>query len=87
MTKPNRERMDPLIEGYLSYLDKVGRKTPRTIIDVRCTLRHAIAGIGREVPLWHLELQDYLHWLEAEPRSACRAITMSNCCAISAARK
>jgi hypothetical protein len=23
--------MDPLIEGYFSYLDKVGRKTPRTI--------------------------------------------------------
>jgi hypothetical protein len=35
MTKPNPEMMDPLIEGCLSYLDKVGRKTPRTIIDVR----------------------------------------------------
>jgi len=33
--------MDPLIEGYLSYLEKVGRKTARTIIDVRCTLRRA----------------------------------------------
>jgi len=22
--------MDPLIAGYLSYLDKIGRKTPRT---------------------------------------------------------
>ena len=49
--------MDPLIEGYLSYLDKVGRKTPRTVIDVRCTLRRAIAGLDRRRPgvdLWRL---------------------------------
>ena len=38
--------LDPLIEGYLAYLDKVGRKTPRTIVDVRCTLRRAWG------PLW-----------------------------------
>jgi site-specific recombinase XerD len=61
--------MDPLIEGYLSYLDKVGRKTPRTIIDVRCTLRRAIAGLERVRPgvdLWRLSLEDYLHWIEEE---------------------
>jgi integrase/recombinase XerD len=61
--------MDPLIEGYLSYLDKVGRKTPRTIIDVRCTLRRAISGLERIKPgidLWRLSLEDYLHWLEEE---------------------
>jgi hypothetical protein len=61
--------MDPLIEGYFSYLDKVGRKTPRTIVDVRCTLRRAITGLERVRPgvaLWHLKLEDYLHWLEAE---------------------
>jgi len=45
MKRPNPDRMDPLIEGYLSYLDKIGRKTPRTIIDVRCTLRRVIAGV------------------------------------------
>ena len=38
--------LDPLIEGYLSYLDKVGRKTPRTIVDVRCTLRRAVTALG-----------------------------------------
>jgi hypothetical protein len=43
MKNMNVAAMDPMIEGYLSYLDKVGRKTPRTIIDVRCTLRRAIA--------------------------------------------
>ena len=58
--------MDPLIEGYLSYLAKVGRKAPRTIIDVRCTLRRALAGVRPGLPLWHVALEDYLHWLERE---------------------
>lgn len=69
MKKENTVTMSPLIEGYLSYLDKVGRKTPRTIVDVRCTLRRAIAQLERarpDVELWHLKLEDYLHWLEAE---------------------
>jgi integrase/recombinase XerD len=64
--------MDPLIEGYLSYLDKVGRKTPRTIIDVRCTLRRAIEGLEQirpNVDLWHLSLEDFLHWMEQERRT------------------
>ena len=66
--------MDPLIEGYLGYLDKVGRKVPRTIVDVRCTLRRAISGLEKVRPgveLWHLKLEDYLHWLEAERQSGC----------------
>lgn len=63
------ERLDPLIEGYLSYLTDVGRKTVRTVVDVRCTLRRAVAGmeaIRPGVALWHAELEDYLHWLERE---------------------
>lgn len=71
MKKLKAATMDPLIEGYFSYLDKVGRKTPRTIVDVRCTLRRAIAQLERMRPgveLWHLKLEDYLHWLEAERR-------------------
>lgn len=77
MTKPNTDMMDPLIEGYLSYLDKIGRKTPRTIIDVRCTLRRAIAGLRSGVPLWHMELEDYLHWLEAERQKGCTETTLA----------
>jgi len=50
MKKANTATMDPLIEGYFSYLDKVGRKTPRTIVDVRCTLRRAIARLGQVRP-------------------------------------
>jgi integrase/recombinase XerD len=77
MTKANTDLMDPLIEGYLSYLDKVGRKTPRTIIDVRCTLRRVIAGLRSGVALWHLPLEDYLHWLEAERLNGCTETTLA----------
>lgn len=69
MSAQSLNPMDPLIEGYLSYLDKVGRKTVRTIVDVRCTLRRAIAGLGQirpDVDLWRLALEDFLHWLEQE---------------------
>jgi site-specific recombinase XerD len=62
-------KLDPLIEGYLSYLADVGRKTPRTVIDVRCTIGRVVraaAEIRPGVALWHLSLQDYLHWLERE---------------------
>lgn len=69
--------MDPLIEGYLSYLDKVGRKRPRTIIDVRCTLRRAQNGLRSDIPLWHLQLEDYLHWLEAERRAGCTETSLA----------
>ena len=77
MTKTNTDMLDPLIEGYLSYLDKIGRKTPRTIIDVRCTLRRAIAGLPRGVALWHLALNDYLHWLEAGRQNGCTESTLA----------
>lgn len=74
--------MDPLIEGYLSYLDKVGRKTPRTVTDVRCTLRRVIAGTERRCPgvdLWRLTLQDYLHWLEDERQLGRTAAGLAKC--------
>jgi integrase/recombinase XerD len=67
MKKTESTERDPWIAGYLSYLAKVERKTPRTIIDVRCTLRRAILHFERTRPgvaLWHLALEDFLHWLE-----------------------
>lgn len=63
------DQLDPLIEGYLSYLADVGRKVPRTVIDVRCTLRRATADlevIRPGVPLWKRPLEDYLRWLDDE---------------------
>lgn len=65
----NFPALDPVIEGYFSYLDKVGRKTARTIVDVRGTLRRAITALERIRPntdLWRLKLEDFLHWLEEE---------------------
>lgn len=59
--------LDPLIDGYFAYLLKVGRKAPRTVIDVRCTVRRAVTGLEKIRPgidLWHLELRDFLQWLD-----------------------
>lgn len=64
--------LDPLIEGYLSYLRDVGRKVPRTVVDMRCTLKRAAEAFASrrpEVPLWKLTLEDYLRWFEAERES------------------
>ena len=61
--------LDPLIEGYLDYLREVSRKAPRTVVDVRCTLRRvcaAMESIGPGIPLWKRSLDDYLRWLERE---------------------
>ncbi len=74
--------MDPLIEGYLSYLDKVGRKALRTVVDVRCTLRRVMTAIARRRPgvdLWHLSLEDYLHWLEDERQQGRSAAGLAKC--------
>jgi len=69
MSHPTTPALDPLIEGYFRYIATVGRKKPRTIIDVRCSVRRAIdqlAGIRPGVELWRLELEDFLRWFEAE---------------------
>jgi len=70
-------KLDPLIEGYLSYLTDVGRKSPRTVIDVRCTIGRVVEGMRANHPrvaLWRLSLQDFLHWLARE-RQAGRTAT------------
>jgi site-specific recombinase XerD len=62
-------RLDPVLEGYLAYLRDVGRKTPRTIIDVRCTLNQASAAFALSHPgvvLWKLALADVLAWIETQ---------------------
>jgi len=61
--------LDPLIEGYLSYLGTVARLRPRTVIDMRCTIGRAAASLDARrpgVPLWKLELADYLAWIDGE---------------------
>ena len=63
----NVKKLDPLMEGYLSYLLEVGRKAPRTVVDVRCTLgrlSEAMEKLRPDIPVWNLPLEDYLQWLE-----------------------
>jgi integrase/recombinase XerD len=59
--------LDPWLEGYLSYLAEVRRQAAGTIRDVRCTLHRvgeAMALHRPGVPLWKLDLKDYLQWIE-----------------------
>jgi len=61
-----RLELDPWLEGYLSYQRDVRRMSPRTIIDLRCTLKKVSAFMAAArpgTPLWKLTLDDYLHWL------------------------
>jgi site-specific recombinase XerD len=61
--------LDPLIEGYLTYLLEVGRKAPRTVVDVRCTIKRVFDVFATPRPdasLWRLSLKDYLLYFEAE---------------------
>jgi integrase/recombinase XerD len=61
--------LDPWIEGYLDYQLNVRRLKPRSIIDMRCTLKRAMHKLGLirpAVALWKLTLEDYLLWINAE---------------------
>ena len=61
--------LEPLIEGYLSYLNAVGRRASGTVRDVRCTLKRASAVLEElrpAVPVWKCGLEDLLRWLEHE---------------------
>ncbi len=63
----NDNKLDPLMEGYLSYLLEVSRKAPRTVVDVRCTLGRLSEAMAKRRPgvvVWKLSLEDYLRWLE-----------------------
>jgi integrase/recombinase XerD len=65
----SQPQLDPLLQGYLDYLADVGRKAPRTVIDVRCTLRRVssvLESMSPNEPMWKLPLTDYLRWIEAE---------------------
>lgn len=38
--------LDPWIEGYLEYKLKVRRLAPRSIVDIRCSLKRAHQKLG-----------------------------------------
>jgi integrase/recombinase XerD len=61
-----RPLLDPWIEGYLEYQLKVRRLTPRSVVDVRCTLRRTVLMLEQIRPgrlLWQVSLEDYLQWV------------------------
>lgn len=65
----NPTPFDPWIEGYLDYQLTVRRLAPRSIVDMRCSLKRAHQKLGAlrpGVPLWKLSLEDYLHWINQE---------------------
>ena len=67
--------LDPLIEGYLSYLADVGRKAPGTVRDVRSTLKRAgvvLESFHPGLPIWKCGLEDFLRWLEHEREAGLR---------------
>lgn len=65
----SQRKLDPVIEGYLEYLQQVGRKASGTVRDVRCTLRQVCRAMDAAqpgVPLWKLSLADYIQWLNGQ---------------------
>lgn len=80
MTTGGKVVLDPLVEGYLSYLRDVGRKAHGTVKDVRCTLRRLSEDMAVYRPgavLWDLPLEAYLHWLEEQRRVGVSGTTLS----------
>jgi site-specific recombinase XerD len=65
----NTATLDPWVEGYLDYQRTVRRLTPRSIIDIRCTLRRVVrtmAELRPGIALWQLSLEDFLQWVNRQ---------------------
>ncbi len=59
-------KLDPLMEGYLEYMETVERRSKATVKDIRCTLRRVSEEMERLRPgkrLWALKLIDYIRFL------------------------
>src|SRR5260370_5022318 len=72
--------LDPLIEGYFSYLGQVRRLKPRTLVDLRCTIRKVIKGMEAIRPgkaLWELSLEDYTFWIGKQRQSGCSSKSLA----------
>ena len=74
------QKLDPWIEGYLSYLGDVRRLTRRSLADVRCTLKKVITATEKmlgDIPLWKLTYQDYLRWINVEREQGSTPATLA----------
>ncbi len=75
-----RLEMDPWLEGYMAYQREVRRLSPRTVVDLRCTLKRVVAFMTSkhpETPLWKLRLEDYLQWLNEEREAGRKATVLA----------
>lgn len=45
-----QHELDPWVEGYLSYQLDVRRLAPRTVVDMRCTLKKVSAALASKHP-------------------------------------
>ncbi|MBL8915672.1 MAG: tyrosine-type recombinase/integrase [Archangium sp.] len=62
-----QHELDAWVEGFLSYQRDVRRLAPRTVVDIKCTLKKVSAALASKhptTPLWKLRLEDFLYWLE-----------------------
>jgi integrase/recombinase XerD len=65
----NKVSLDPLIEGYLDYQSKIRRLAPRSVVDIKCTLKRAVTSLEKVRPavaLWKLTLADYMSWVNQQ---------------------
>lgn len=56
-------KFDPLIEGYLSYVADVRRRTYGTLKDTRCSFTRILASGVSEKELWRWSLDDFMRWV------------------------
>ena len=71
MSSKAQKKLDPLMEGYLEYKDKVERRGKDTVKDIRCTLRRVSEAMEELRPgkvIWELKLTDFIEWLDRERR-------------------
>jgi site-specific recombinase XerD len=73
-----RRPLDSLLEGYLAYVADVGRRSHRTVIDIRCTLKRVSQRLAThgDQPLWKRPLTDYLWWQEEERQGGAKSSSL-----------
>lgn len=65
----NAVTLAPWIEGYLDYQRTVRRLAPRSLVDLRCTLKRVARDMEASHPgvaLWKLALNDYVAWVNRQ---------------------
>jgi len=76
----NAERLDPWVEGYLEYQRTVRRLAPRSIVDMRCTLKRVAQAMAQARPgvaLWKLALEDYVRWVQQQREAGYSALSLN----------